>query len=291
MSIQTTYDKLYPLWTMLGVSEDEMEDFVNRHMGSTLDVVNAVRPPLPRFLVLACTHLTAPFLTHVLVLARPQYQAELARMLQLKRTNMSAFIARERESLTALWDALYVSHAQRVAQFPAYAISVEPTRVWNAAHGCEDEVVSDNVSEELLVAHERERERLEREVDELRPVLDRLARYFEVVEKTKELEVRLVPPACSPAPGPRSWRSTIGLRVRRSDALDLLQAAAADPSRLMDKSRGAAGRLAQEAKDRKRVDRERPKVRPLLLPLPHLVLELVLTLLPVSRSSRASSGR
>ncbi|GAA5836948.1 hypothetical protein JCM9279_007713 [Rhodotorula babjevae] len=194
MSIQTTYDKLYPLWTMLGVSEDEMEDFVNRHMGSTLDVVNA-------------------------------YQAELARMLQLKRTNMSAFIARERESLTALWDALYVSHAQRVAQFPAYAISVEPTRVWNAAHGCEDQVVSDNVSEELLVAHERERERLEREVDELKPVLDRLARYFEVVEKTKELE-----------------------------------AAAADPSRLMDKSRGAAGRLAQEAKDRKRVDRERPKL-------------------------------
>ena len=47
MSIQTTYDKLYPLWTMLGVSEDEMEDFVNRHMGSTLDVVNAVRRPLP----------------------------------------------------------------------------------------------------------------------------------------------------------------------------------------------------------------------------------------------------
>ncbi|GAA5911283.1 hypothetical protein JCM8208_004318 [Rhodotorula glutinis] len=194
MSIQTTYDKLYPLWTMLGVSEDEMEEFVNRHMGSTLDVVNA-------------------------------YQDELARMLQLKRTNMSAFIAREREALTTLWDALYVSHPQRVAQFPAYSISVEPTRVWNAAHGCEDEVVSDNVSEELLVAHERERERLEGEVEELRPVLDRLARYFEVVEKTKELE-----------------------------------AAAADPSRLMDKSRGAAGRLAQEAKDRKRVDRERPKL-------------------------------
>ncbi|GAA5921137.1 hypothetical protein JCM3775_004106 [Rhodotorula graminis] len=194
MSIQTTYDKLYPLWTMLGVSEDEMEDFVNRHMGSTLDVVNA-------------------------------YQDELARMLQLKLSNLSGFITREREALTALWDRLYVSHAQRVAQFPAYSISVEPTRVWNAAHGCEDEVVSPNVSEELLVAHERERERLEREEEDLKPVLDRLGRYFEVVEKTKELE-----------------------------------AAAADPSRLMDKSRGAAGRLAQEAKDRKRVDRERPKL-------------------------------
>ncbi|GAA6049907.1 hypothetical protein JCM3770_007044 [Rhodotorula araucariae] len=194
MTIQTTYDKLFPLWTMLGVSEDEMEDFVNRHMGSTLDVVTA-------------------------------YQDELARMLTLKRSNMSAFIAREREALTALWDALYVSHAQRLAQFPAYAISVEPTRVWNAAHGCEDEVVSENVSEELLVAHERERERLEREVEEARPLLERLQKYFEVVEKMKELE-----------------------------------AAAADPSRLMDKSRGAAGRLAQEAKDRKRVDRERPKL-------------------------------
>lgn len=48
--IQTTYDKLYPLWTMLGVSDQEMEDFVNQWMGSTSDVVNAVRlssHPLP----------------------------------------------------------------------------------------------------------------------------------------------------------------------------------------------------------------------------------------------------
>lgn len=111
-------------------------------------------------------------------------------MLSLKRTNMSAFIQREREQLTSLWDALYVSHSQRLAQFPALTISVEPTVVWNAAKGCEEEVVSDNVSEELLVAHERERERLEREVEESRPVLERLQKYFEVVEKMKELEVR-----------------------------------------------------------------------------------------------------
>ncbi|GAA5968403.1 hypothetical protein JCM11641_007626 [Rhodosporidiobolus odoratus] len=194
VSIQTTYDKLYPLWTMLGVTEDEMEEFVNRWMGSTMDVVNA-------------------------------YQAELARMLALKRTNLATFICRERALLSTLWDTLYLSHPQRLAQFPAYSISVEPTRVWNAAHGCEEEVVSDNVSEELLVAHERERERIEGEVEEARPVLERLRRYFEVVEKGRELEV-----------------------------------AAADPSRLMDKSRGAAMRLAQEAKDRKRVDREKPKL-------------------------------
>lgn len=47
MLIQTTYDKLYSLWTMLGVTEEEMEDFVNRHMGSTQDVVNAVRNRAP----------------------------------------------------------------------------------------------------------------------------------------------------------------------------------------------------------------------------------------------------
>ncbi|BGP27094.1 Microtubule bundling protein [Rhodotorula toruloides] len=194
MLIQTTYDKLYPLWTMLGVTEEEMEDFVNRHMGSTRDVVKA-------------------------------YHDELNRMLTLKRSNMSTFIQREREAITALWDRLYVSYPQRLAQFPAYSISVEPTKVWNAAHGYDEEVVNDNVSEELLVAHERERERLEKEVEDAMPVLERLAKYFAVVEKMKELE-----------------------------------AAAADPSRLMDKSRGAAKRLAQEAKDRKQVDREKPRL-------------------------------
>ncbi|GAA5992205.1 hypothetical protein JCM10908_001819 [Rhodotorula pacifica] len=193
-TIQTTYDKLYPLWTMLGVTEEEMDDFVNRNMGSTMGVVNA-------------------------------YQAELARMLALKRTNMSAFIQRERETMTELWDRLYTSYPQRLVEFPAYSISVEPTKVWNAAHGCDELVVSDNVSEELLVAHERERERLEKEVEDAGPMLDRLARYFAVVDLKKQLE-----------------------------------AAASDPSRLTDKSRGAAQRLAQEAKDRVRVDREKPKL-------------------------------
>ncbi|GAA5873828.1 hypothetical protein JCM3774_000695 [Rhodotorula dairenensis] len=193
-TIQTTYDQLYPLWTMLGVTEEEMDDFVNRHMGSTIEVVNA-------------------------------YQAELARMLALKRTNMSVFIQRERGTMTELWDRLYTSYPQRLVEFPAYSISVEPTKVWNAAHGCDELVVSDNVSEELLAAHERERERLEKEVEDAGPMLDRLARYFAIVDLKKQLE-----------------------------------AAASDPSRLTDKSRGAAQRLAQEAKDRVRVDREKPKL-------------------------------
>lgn len=111
-------------------------------------------------------------------------------MLTLKRSNLSTFIVRERDALTALWDALYLSPQQRLATFPPFAISVDPTRVYNAVHGVDDEVVSENVSEELLVAHERERERVEGEVERSKPVLDRLAKYFEIVEEMRELEVR-----------------------------------------------------------------------------------------------------
>ncbi|KAK4700631.1 Ase1/PRC1/MAP65 family protein, partial [Phenoliferia sp. Uapishka_3] len=193
--IQKTYDKLYPLWGMLGVSDAEMDEFVNRWMGSTPDVVNA-------------------------------YQSELTRMLTLKRSNLSRFIAVEREALTALWDALYLSPQQRLATFPPFAISVEPTRVWNAVHGVEEEIVSENVSEELLVAHERERERVEVEVERTRPILERLSKYFEVVEEMRELE-----------------------------------ASASDPSRLLGKStRGDPGRLLREEKARKRVVIQKPKL-------------------------------
>lgn len=52
--------------------------------------------------------------------------------------------------------------------------------------------MNENVSEELLVAHERERERVEGEVEDARVVLEKLGRYFEVVEEMRELEVSFV---------------------------------------------------------------------------------------------------
>ncbi|KAK4057398.1 Microtubule bundling protein [Microbotryomycetes sp. JL221] len=194
-TIQATYDKLYPLWTMLGVSEVEMEQFVNCWMGSTMDVVNA-------------------------------YQSELQRMLSLKRTNMSAFIVRERQTLNQLWDQLFLSEPQRVASFPPYSINVDPSVVWNPETGCEEEIVNDNVNEELLVAHEREREKVEQEVERALPVLEKLAKYFNVVEEGRQLE-----------------------------------ASANDPSRLLGKStRGDPGRLLREEKARKRVAKEKPRL-------------------------------
>lgn len=130
-------------------------------------------------------------LTYLLHLAS-QYQSELTRMLTLKRSNLSTFITRERTLLTELWDTLFLSPPQRLASFPPFSINVDPIVQWNAVIGAEEELVNDNVSEELLVAHEREREKVERELEEVKPVLDRLRKYFEVVTEMKELEVRLI---------------------------------------------------------------------------------------------------
>lgn len=151
-----------------------------------------------------------------------QYNVELNRMLVLKRSNLSAFIQRERQALTALWDTLYLSFPARIASFAPFSINVSNT----VCPVTGTELPNDNVSEELLVAHERERERLELEVAEMGPVLDRLRKYFAVVEEMRELE-----------------------------------ASASDPNRLLGKAtRGDPGRLLREEKARKRVVKEKPRL-------------------------------
>lgn len=110
-------------------------------------------------------------------------------MLQLKRSNLSAFILSEREALTILWDTLYLAPQQRLHSFPSYQVDVLPSIIYNPATGLNEEIVNENVSEELLVAHEKEKERLELVVQEARPVLERLEKYFSVVEEMRELEV------------------------------------------------------------------------------------------------------
>jgi hypothetical protein len=112
-------------------------------------------------------------------------------MLLVRRANLSAFINAEREALAALYDQLYLSHSERIARFPAYSISIESERVWrdDIKGGWEEELVNENVSEELLIRHEREREKVEVEVEDAKVVLEKLERYFEVVQKAKDLEV------------------------------------------------------------------------------------------------------
>lgn len=140
-------------------------------------------------------------------------------MTTLKRSNLASFIQRERDLLTILWDKLYLSPTQRATLFPPILISILPLPSTPT-------LPSPNISEELLIAHERERVRAEEEVERMKGVLGRLERYFGVVEEMRELEI-----------------------------------SALDPGRLLGKAtRGDPGRLLREEKARKRVGKEKPKV-------------------------------
>ena len=76
------YDQLEALWKRLGVSEAEMDEFVEAHRGSTELTIQA-------------------------------YEAELDRMLELKRERMSTFIENARAEIIKLWDDLMVGEEER----------------------------------------------------------------------------------------------------------------------------------------------------------------------------------
>ncbi|XP_006456028.1 hypothetical protein AGABI2DRAFT_188106 [Agaricus bisporus var. bisporus H97] len=80
--IQTMYDQLESLWRRLGVDEDSMDAFVEKHRGSTEETVR-------------------------------QYEEELERMINLKRERMSTFVESAREELVKLWDYLMVGDDER----------------------------------------------------------------------------------------------------------------------------------------------------------------------------------
>jgi len=76
--IQAMYDQLEGLWRRLGVPDDAMDGFVDAHRGSTEETIR-------------------------------EYEAELERMLELKRERMSAFVENARSEIARLWDELLVS--------------------------------------------------------------------------------------------------------------------------------------------------------------------------------------
>lgn len=131
-------------------------------------------------------------------------------MLVIKAENMVLFIAREREEIQALWDALYYSPEDR-ANFALFE--------------------SDMGTEEVLLAHEMEKARLQAEQNSKTEVLERMEKYFALLSQMAEL-----------------------------------QASANDPARLTGKGqRGDPGRLLREEKIRKRVQKEKPKLEQELL--------------------------
>ncbi|KAG8730219.1 hypothetical protein FRC11_007237 [Ceratobasidium sp. 423] len=86
--IQDLYNQLAPLWTRLGVPEEEVEVFIESNQGCSEKSVLA-------------------------------YEAELKRTKALKSQQMVAFIAHVRSELTQLWDALMMSPEER-AEFACF---------------------------------------------------------------------------------------------------------------------------------------------------------------------------
>ncbi|KAH7337979.1 microtubule associated protein-domain-containing protein [Rhizoctonia solani] len=86
--IQDLYNQLAPLWTRLGVPDDEVETFIEQNQGCSERSVLA-------------------------------YETELKRTKALKSQQMVAFIAHVRSELTQLWDALMMSPEER-AEFACF---------------------------------------------------------------------------------------------------------------------------------------------------------------------------
>ncbi|KAI0360677.1 hypothetical protein OH77DRAFT_1470873 [Trametes cingulata] len=87
--IQAMYDQLEALWRRLGVTDAEMDAFVEAQRGTTDATIKA-------------------------------YEEELERMLELKRERMGTFIENARAEITKLWDDLMVGEEER-ADFAPFA--------------------------------------------------------------------------------------------------------------------------------------------------------------------------
>ncbi|KAH9072969.1 microtubule associated protein-domain-containing protein [Lactarius deliciosus] len=133
--IQAMYDQLEGLWRRLGVPDAAMDGFVDAHRGSTEETVR-------------------------------EYEAELERMLELKRERMSAFVENARGEIAKLWDELLIGDEER-SDFTPY--------------------FDDEHTEELLLIHEEEIRRLKDERRTKAHLLPSIRKYFDICGEEKEL--------------------------------------------------------------------------------------------------------
>jgi len=193
--IQAMYDQLEGLWRRLGVPEAAMDGFVDAHRGSTEETIR-------------------------------EYEAELERMLELKRERMSAFVENARGEITKLWDELLMGEEERGDFAPYFDGELSQFGVKNSCDFC----FSDEHTEELLLLHEDEIKRLKEERRTKAYLLPSVRKYFDICEEEKELANT-----------------------------------ASDQSRLLGRGPRDPGRLLREEKMRKRVQKEKPRLEKDLL--------------------------
>ena len=146
-------------------------------------------------------------------------------MIDLKRERMGEFIWNARSEIESLWNELMTGEDER-ADFAAFADGMYPPRSLCHRDGVHAPR-TDEHTEDLLSQHEHEIARLKAEVRLKTPMLASIKKYFDICEEEKELE-----------------------------------RAAGDQTRLLGRGGGRdPGRLLREEKMRKRVGKEKPKVR------------------------------
>jgi protein regulator of cytokinesis 1 len=148
------YDQLEILWKRLGITDADIDDFVELNRGSTKENVQA-------------------------------YELELERMLEMKRESMGVFIKNARVEIEKLWEDLMYSEEEREC-FAAFHDGNYPSIL--------DESVNSNHlvdvhSEDLLTIHEEEVVQLKEERRSKAPILVSIRKYFQVLEEQKILEV------------------------------------------------------------------------------------------------------
>lgn len=123
------------LWGKLGVEEEEQKAFVNGNRGCGMRQIN-------------------------------EYEDELARLHELKRQHLPAFVDDARLKLQELWDVLYFSEDEMLEFTPAF---------------------SDVYSDALLEAHEREIARLEALHEQRAPTLAMVDRHQTLIRERDDL--------------------------------------------------------------------------------------------------------
>jgi Ase1/PRC1/MAP65 family protein len=139
----------------LGISDADIDDFVELNRGSTAENVRA-------------------------------YELELERMLEMKRERMGVFIGNARAEIERLWDDLMWSEEER-GVFAAFHDGLSGSK-------CRDILLTilgyiDVHSEDLLTIHEEEIARLKEERRSKAPILVSIRKYFQICNEQKQLEV------------------------------------------------------------------------------------------------------
>jgi Ase1/PRC1/MAP65 family protein len=143
------------LWKRLGISDADIDDFVELNRGSTAENVRA-------------------------------YELELERMLEMKRERMGVFIGNARAEIERLWDDLMWSEEEREV-FAAFHDGLSGSKRRHIRLTILGHI--DVHSEDLLTIHEEEIARLKEERRSKAPILVSIRKYFQICDEQRQLEV------------------------------------------------------------------------------------------------------